>query len=736
MDDADVEGRDRQVIEAMERSLRKTVEQRYRYRLGGGTALTDGQRHVRLMGFERHDGAGLNVLIEVDGLLQRTPFAQLCANTPALASLNSNGDADDGPPDDPQWEALDAQSQAGALQMARHLRQVMTGSPDGNLDRAIALGRCDDRYDPRLVPELSQRIRHKSAELAAMGERGVAFSSLERKIQLFGASGVMGLVDKRSLRSLDPLEGLDPDVASVIGDVVATRIAKSQLSNRNMMTVVRAELRSQGLGGSISDRQLKIVLRELTRGRALHRPIRSRKTHSNRPGGVLRRIQPSRPGEIVQIDATPANAHVWFPDLGWGAATILTAIDAYIRQILALRVVAEAVTTRDTALLVWDMCQGQVRQSGWPRELRRWHGIPHLVVIDSEQTQLPNEGTDVIGTKPAVMPSAIVIDHGREFDAEHFLSVCARNGIDVIFARPNVATDKGIVESWHNAVDQALRLMPGYKGPNPQDHPAGAEADAALTRADMQDMLWTWILTIYHDRPHEGLRDPANPRIHVSPNIAFDRFIEVGGYIEVPTDPYRLISFLSCKPDATVQQDGIRINHHRYNDERVVKLRSRMQSGVRSKTRRIPVYYDRWDMSRVYLLHPFDREWLCIPLATPGGTAVAPFSEAITRAAISDTIHGDRPAGVDEIARREVELLAAFSSGVFADRRERRLRALEESRQTALASEIEGWSHEMRELAFPPQPEPDEGLDGYDGAELDDAGVFAYDEDDVEGLAL
>lgn len=720
------------------RALAKNANDRSRFTLGRGVVLTDGSSAVRVVGCERIDG-GLVVVVETDRTLSRLAFSELCAATPGLTPLIGDA-AVSAEPDDPEWAALPQDVRTSALEMARHLRQILSGSPHGNFQRAQSAGRVDPRYDPRAGRSRRELIHDKSVELKAMGWSGAGESTLARKLKLFEDGGVMALVDRRWLNRGDPIAEAGPQVVAAIGNALAERLAKEHLSSRRLITLARVALNQEGLAVDVTDHQLRLLVGELTRGKALHRTARSRATHSNRPNGVYSAIIATRPGQIVQIDATPSNVHAWFPDAGWSPATILTGIDAYTRQILALRVVAGALTSRDTSLLLWNMCQPVARVGGWPRELRRWHGMPVLVAIDSDQTLLPGERAagpkeHLIGQKVAALPAMTVIDHGSEFDSEHFQSACSRNGIEVVFARPHVATDKGIVESWHDTLDEALTAIPGYKGANPQDHPRSAESDAALTCADLQDMLWTWILTIYHDRPHEGLRDPANPRIRVSPNIAFDRFIEVGGYIEVPNDPYRLISFLSCKPDATIQQDGIRINHHRYNDERVVTLRSRMGAGVGAKTRRVPVYFDRWDMSRVYLLHPFDREWLCIPLATPGGTAVAPFSEAITRAAISDTIHGERPAGTYEIARREVELLAAFSSGVFAERRERRLHALEESRQTALASEIEGWSDEMRDLAFPPQTAPDEVLDGYEGAEQDDAEVFGYG-DELDGLAL
>lgn len=566
---------DDELIGRLHRARARSAHTRGRFTLGAGAVLHDGVRPLRLIGCERDPGGQLAAVVNVDGVTRRLPFTQLCADTVRLAPI-VGPDAAEPAPNNPLWEALPRAEQDAAMSLARHLRQVLTGSPDGNLERAVALDRVDPRYDPRRVPAIADRLRTKSEELSALGVPGAAVTSLKRKLQLFRADGVMGLVDKRWLRRRDPLDGVPTEVLDVVGATVAAQLAASRLSMRKLISLSRSEMDRAGAGRGVTHNQLRVIVGELSRGRAMHREARSRTTNSNRPEGVYGRLLSSRPGEIVQIDATPSNTHVWFPDAGWCPATILTAIDGYTRQILALRVVPGAISTRDTSLLLWDTCQRHVPRCGWPRELRRWHGMPVLVQIDTDHTRLPSERPSVsdrlIGSKQAVNSSTVVIDHGSEFDAEHFLSVCARNGIDVIFARPRTATDKGIVESWHYTLDQALTTLPGYKGANPQDHPSRAEADAALTCADLQDMLWTWILTIYHDTPHEGLRDPANPRIKISPNIAFDRFMEIGGHIEVQHNPYRLINFLACKPNATIQADGIRVMRRTFVNDRVVEL--------------------------------------------------------------------------------------------------------------------------------------------------------------------
>ena len=705
--------------------------QRGRYTLGEGAVLHDGARTVMVRGFGRDGTGALTVEIEADGVLERIAFAELCRNTSTLVPLSL---APEHEPTSPDWIALPEEARRQALQAARHLRQVLTGSPDGNPERARLVGVVDARYDPERV-ELRDRIRAKSEELRAAGVRGFSEASIYRKLAGFSENGLLFLIDDRASKRVDPLTAVDPAVVDVARQVIADRASSAQLSARKLNALVRHAVEDAKLQAPA--RELNSVVRELTRGHAMHRTARSRSTHTNRPVGLQGRLIATRPGEVVQIDATPSNVHAWFPDYGWGPATILTAIDVYTRQIVALRVVPGALTTRDSALLLWDACRAEVSAAGWPWKLRRWHGMPTLVCIDSDQTRLPIEPDDKrrIGSKTALLPSMVVIDHGSEFDAEHFQSVCARNGIDVLFSRPRTPTDKGVVESWHYTLDQALRTVPGYKGANPMDHAAGVEGDAVLTCADLQDMLWAWILTVYHDTPHSGLRDQSQPAISVSPNMMFDRFVAVGGHIDVPRDPYCVIGFLSAE-QRLVQDDGIHVHNRTYVSEDLLALRPRMQRGVGAPPRALTVYYDRWDLSRVFLKHPTEQRWVCVPMAVPGGAAVSPFSDALARHAMREHLRGTRPASTDELIAREQQLLANWNAGEYADRRDRRIAALEHERQTSYARDIADWSQEMRDLAFPPRPIESEGLVGYEDADLDDAEVFDYADDDVDGLAL
>lgn len=241
-----------------------------------------------------------------------------------------------------------------------------------------------------------------------------------------------------------------------------------------------------------------------------------------KPDVTYGRRQVSRPGEIIQVDGTDTTIHVWDPRLGWAKATILSAIDVFTRCIVALRVVLGKPTSRDVAMLVCDMGRPVVTRSGWPYELVHHHGMPRLLsivkdVIGPTASGTGGQGLELIGPKPTVWPSAIVMDHGKEFDSLHLMSVCARAGIDVVFCPPRQARAKGTVEALHNGYREIESLVAGFKGSHVGNHPKGAEDRAFLTPttcatrcgihpADLPLVTPRW--------PHRAapLRGPAVPR--------------------------------------------------------------------------------------------------------------------------------------------------------------------------------------------------------------------------------
>lgn len=685
-----------------DRSVIGVPRDRGRFSLGSGTSLTDGSTMLRVVAVHRNPNGELAATIETESGTTTMPWAEVCQRALTASPMDQPESELLTAPDSPDWLALPARERRRVLQRARHLLQVDTGSPDGDPDRAARIGTLDPRFDPETTTR-RQRIRLKAEELQGLGERGVAEPTLYRQLHTLKTRGLEGLVDGHSRPRQE--QGADPneDVSEALSDFLTAQRPKAKISLTKLVVKAQAHLEEVGLGDRLSAYALRNAVGELSRGMGLHHVAKSREAHANKPAKVYGRLQASRPGEIVQVDATDTVVHVWDPDLGWVKAVILSAICVFTRCVVALRVCSVAVTARDVAMLLWDISRPAVTRSGHPYDLGRWHGMPVLLSINGEPLGMdePPGELDEIGIKPAPIPSMVVFDHGSENDSLSIAGICGRAGIDVLFCPPRSPHAKGIVESYHNFLRESQSLLEGYKGENPLNHPRDAEAQAFLTPQDLRDYLWEAIIGVYHQRRHDGLTDPNNPVLRFSPAMKFDQYMATGGYVEAPRDPYRLITFLDSR-NATLNDYGLRVNRRTYTSDELVSLRPLLQRGAGTKAKPVVVYFDRFDVTRIYLRHPSTHEWLCVPQATPGGGAVAPFSELVTDVARRMYVSGQqRPLTDDETHQAEVRLLARWNSGALTDRREMRLRAVEQSRQRQLAHDWADAGDELRRMAFP-----------------------------------
>ena len=114
----------------------------------------------------------------------------------------------------------------------------------------------------------------------------------------------------------------------------------------------------------------------------MHHSAKTRRTEASRPVVVYGTQRVSRPGELVQVDATPTTVAILGPHGVLVPAVILSAIDIYTRFFVALRVCVNAVTSRDVCALIAQMGRPTVTRAGHPYELEYWHGIPKLVAIN------------------------------------------------------------------------------------------------------------------------------------------------------------------------------------------------------------------------------------------------------------------------------------------------------------------------------------------------------------------
>ncbi|MEI2775392.1 MAG: Mu transposase C-terminal domain-containing protein [Tetrasphaera sp.] len=631
------------------------------------------------------------------------------------------------PPSTPEFEELPPAARERILAYVRHLLQVDTGSLNGTPELDRTTGRVDPRYDP-LTTTLTGRVKAKSAELRAAGHRPHSPASIYRGLATLATEGMTGFVHGNRVLGRDRLARHDPRVVELGRGFVDRHATEARVDQRALAVQLHGELHRHDLGQDLTGYGVRRLLGDLTRGRGLHKDAAGRRTDAKKPLLAYDRWRVAGPCDHVQIDGYRTGIALWSAEAGWSTATILTAVDVYTHAPLALRVLPSTgtgVTARDAAGLLWDIGRPAITRAGWPYEMRYHHGIPHLVHVPS--ISAADAALDpTIGMKLAGIIALVILDHGSEFTSAHFLGAAARMGTDVLFCPPAGPHHKGIVERLHltYAHIEALLGGPQFTGNRPTNRPRDVEGNVVMTAGDLHDIFWTYLLDIYMHTPHDGLREAHGRTGPVTPAMILEEYLLDGGTLDVPTDPWSFVHALETR-EVTIQDGGITIDRRRYNCPELVELRQYVQRGIGLKSRVLTAYFDRYDVSRIYLRHVITGDWMVIPRAGASTTALPPYSDLLTRLAVQQQTDA-QPLTPEAIHHAEVKFHLAWGYGAFTGRRDARMAAIEASRAHSLAHDLADTDAEFRAVAYPDPVDPEEVSYGEDPEPEDD--ILDYDE--------
>ncbi|MGX9225098.1 hypothetical protein ACWV95_00205 [Streptomyces albus] len=168
------------------------------------------------------------------------------------------------------------------------------------------------------------------------------------------------------------------------------------------------------------------------------------------------------------------------------------------------------------------------------------HGLPRTVFVEREALEQDEEepGKKHGVASPALVPEAIVVDHGKPYISEHITSVCQRLGLSIQPARIRTGRDKGPIERFFRTLREGLlECLPGYKGPDLFSRGERPEDQAFFFLHELEAIIREWVADVYHVRPHDGLVDAHVPGLRLSPAAMFEHGVARAGYIEVPRDP-------------------------------------------------------------------------------------------------------------------------------------------------------------------------------------------------------
>jgi hypothetical protein len=599
----------------------------------------------------------------------------------------------------------------------RHLLEVLTGR------RPDAPRECPPRpeFDPA-SRSLRQRELAKLAELHATGHE-FTLITLQRQRFRYQRSGLMGVVDGRYRPRRPVLGRVDDRIVAVIRRLVdeETDMSTGTVSRLRRKTekALRAEY-GEAAPKMPSQATFYRLVNRLAEGRHTFGSARTRRSLAKQPDTPFGAVTVARPGEVVEIDSTPLDVRVVLDDGVVDRVELTGMVDIATRSIpsAVLRPTTKAV---DASLLLARALTPEPMRPGWSDALRMSRSVlPHRSLTSVDQRLAD------AAARPVIAPETIVCDRGKAYLSQTFRQACCSLGINLQPAHPDTPTDKPKVERTLQSVATLFaQYVAGYVGSSVERRGKNAEDHAVWSMVELQALLDEWIVAMWQNRPHDGLRDPVTPGRAMSPNEQYSALVEVAGYVPVPLSADDYIELLPATW-RTINSYGIRINNRTY-DARALNPYRRLRSGVGSKNGRWEVHYDPYDVSRVWVRNHHDDGWITATW-THLRSAPVPFGETLwqhAREIASERgqrgSEADIAAVADELLDRAERGPADVTSG-DTDPRTRRL--LGRNRATAPAA----WPTSETEAAKPkphlPEPVADADDSDEDTAEVIPLPVF------------
>lgn len=604
--------------------------------------MTSGSVEVRVGRRVWFDGQGWEVAELTDGMVRLAAGGRIRAVsiTALLASLHEGADPDDTTTDDEQhtdiW-TIPAVVLAGLSPRQRGVLEAKLTV----LRRLLEPDAGDDR-------SLGQRYEDLAAEL------GVTRRTLERQVARVSELGPAGLVDARMLQEVR--RAVDPRWDSACLTVLASF---GKASNPTKQTVIRrtneAFLEAVPEGKVPSAAVAYRRLDELDKGHYTFGPAKQRRSVAKRPTGVLGRLRADRPGQYVLMDSYRLDVFAMEPvTLRWVNTELTVGMDLFDRCITGLRMRPVAAQSPDVASVLFQTVTPQTW--GWQAGAVEgpWAGLPDSIVL---------------GDPGGVLPDTIVVDHGKIYLSEHTRAVCERLGISIQPAIPDKPTDKPALERFFRTLRQSLlEQLPGYKGPDVWSRGQDVEKQAFYYVGELEQLIREWVGRVYHHTPHDGLVDPLEPRVALSPAEMFSRGIAAGGQIRLPASADLIYDFLEVEW-RTIQHYGVEIDGRRYDGPGLNDYRGSRSNHGGAHPGKWPFMVDRDDIRTVFFHDPVTGAWQ--PLTWEHAPGIdAPFSADAARYTRTVAAQANRHVDPQEAV---ADLLADWSAGEVTSRRDRNL---------------------------------------------------------------
>ncbi|OFA48231.1 transposase [Streptomyces xinghaiensis] len=486
------------------------------------------------------------------------------------------------------WASLPLAARERAMAWLGHIREVETGLPGG----PGSGGEVRDEYDPQRFT-LAEREHAKARELTALGWTKASGPTVKRMRLAYRRQGVLGLVDKRSLRSRSGRGRADERVVAAV--LAALRLRRGHQSTTVRQIIDLAEqivVNRHGLG------QVKLPSEAL-----MYRLVKALSGPAGPPGAPARAATGQsradgappglRPAERVHVATAELGMQVVDEDGHAAAVSVTAAVDEATGCVLAAVAHRRQAVPVQLSVLLAEMAVPRSVRPGWREMLCRAHeSLPgRLMSLEAR--------IEATAVRPAAIPETLAFDPATAATTSRFLSVHESLGVslEAVSARKGgraaaetVQVLAGLFTRHACAAALAARsARPGEDGTGP----------AVLSLLHLQDVLDEWISAVWHTRPQEALRHPLMPRAAPSPDEMWEVLLGAAVPLTLAGQHYgELFPAHRC----ALTESGIRLGGRRYDDACLDEHRRRDQ--------RWEVHHHPYDVRQVYirlpdgLLHP------------------------------------------------------------------------------------------------------------------------------------
>lgn len=454
--------------------------------------------------------------------------------------------------------------------VATDLDEVLTG-----------VGRNGKRwpeYDLETTSQ-EQRIARKLTEMERAG-RGMARSTFFDKLGKYQRNGLVGLIDGRALREFPPLELVETAVVNHLIRAIDSQVDWSTGTIKRIIEQATASVEAAEPNVKLPGRSTWYGLVALLgHGKHATGSRKTRKSLANRPKNrAMAKSEPLLPGSQVEVDTNTMDVEVRTPKGERKRVRLSLMMDVHTRTLMAYTFRLEGTKGVDHTLL---LAQAVTPRANRPsrqqiRDLvRRKH--PDLPLLSD------NEYETHSAEHPYIFPTNITVDRGSDYITPTFRNAGAQMGCSVVLSAPYTPTSKPHIERQFNTINSMfVQHLDGYLGRSPEHKGKEVPLDQLLTLEALRELFEDWVISVWQNTPHSGLRDRLHPTRLLTPNQKADQAAMTVAQLRMPLSRDNYIHMLDSK-FRTILATGVKVNNREYDSDELNMLRGRPSNFQRQK---------------------------------------------------------------------------------------------------------------------------------------------------------